>query len=780
MDLDKLRQAIDDGRERCYGTDEQSIIGQRRAEMLQAYYGLNTNPAPMGRSQVVDRSVYETISTLLPSLVRIFASSSEDICKFLPVGPDDEPAADQTTAIVNYVVTQQNEWEQICADWILDACLLSNGYALAYWDDSENITRESYESQSDDQLAALVADPDVKIIQHSQEVDDEATEDAMRMWQQQAQMAAAQGMAPPPQPGPVMEHDVVIERTENDGKVCIRVLPPEHCYVSTDTPNWLLDECPYFEFRRETTIGELRAMGLTVDDDVNDDETASGNLSQEDVARDRFGELQYQTGEGEGPMRRVWARMIWLRADIEDDGIARLYYVIAVGREILFVEPCSRIPVSSMTPQPLPHRHIGMSIAETVKDIQDIKTSVTRGGLDNLYIANSGRYVISSRVSLEDFLNDVPGGVVRMTDESLPDGHVMPLTHPVVFDQVVGSLEYFDQVRQNRSGASRYFSGTDANAINKTASGTIALQNMAAMRVEHIARTMAPAVERLFEIVHELIQKHGNKSLTIKLTGGKWVNVDPQAWRTKRDVKISVGVGAGNKDSMMAQLQQMVGAQMQIGLPLGLVTRDNVRASAVEIAKLAGFSNPERFWPDPQTIPPQPPQPSPEMVKAQASMQLEQFKAQQEQMRFQAEQQVEQHRLMLQAEVDKSREEWQARQKMMEAEQNAQLERMRAEYQAQAEAARLQFEHWKASLDASVKLEIANKSAQTSLETTQISTTSKNALDAVMQALRQFEMDASAPAEIVRGPDGKATAVRRGGKVRQIVRGPDGRAIGIQ
>jgi hypothetical protein len=39
---------------------------------------------------------------------------------------------------------------------------------------------------------------------------------------------------------------------------------------------------------------------------------------------------------------------------------------------------------------------------------------------------------------------------------------------------------------------------------------------------------------------------------------------------------------------------------------------------------------------------------------------------------------------------------------------------------------------------------------------------------------------AQAPAKIVRGQDGKATHVEKGGVARPIQRGPDGRAIGLQ
>jgi hypothetical protein len=149
----------------------------------------------------------------------------------------------------------------------------------------------------------------------------------VQQWQQQAmqvQAAAAQGqempMPPPPeQPPEAFLHDVVIERKENDGKVCISVLAPEHCYVSTDTPDWTLRDCPYFEFRQEKTIADIRAMGLDVAEDVSDDEEDT----EEDDARNRYNEGTWGDEDGKGLMRRVWVRSIWVRADAGGSGCAR-------------------------------------------------------------------------------------------------------------------------------------------------------------------------------------------------------------------------------------------------------------------------------------------------------------------------------------------------------------------------------------------------------------------------------------------------------------------------
>jgi hypothetical protein len=769
IDDDALLKAIQFQKDNAYGSNESSVLGQKRARAIEYYLGLNTNPAPEGRSQVVDRSVYETIQVMLPSLVKIFSGSSDEICKAVPIGPDDEEAADQTTAVLRYYVTEKNQWEQICSDWIHDALLMNNGYTMAYWDESKRKVRETYESQSDEQVAAILQDPDVTVIQHDQEVDDEATAEAMlayqnqmQQYQQMAQQAMMQGQQPPPpppQPQPVLEHDLVIEREENDGKVCIKTLAPEHCIVSADTPDWTLNDCPYFEFKQQKTIDDLRKMGLEVEEDVSDDENID---AIEDLSRDRFGENTFHGNfsNPDGITRQVWTRMIWIRADAEGDGVARLYYVIAVGKTILYKEPCSTIPVSSMTSEPLPHRHIGMSVAESVMDIQDIKQAVKRGALDNLYLANNGRHIISSKVNVEDFLDARPGGVIRMLDESLPgEGHVIPLVHPFSFDTIIGSLEYFDQDRQNRTGASRYFSGTDAGAINKTASGTIALQNMASMRIEHKARMMAPAVENLFRIVWEIISKHANKGLTLKLKG-KWALVDPQAWRTRRDIRISVGVGAGNKETMMQQLAQIFGAQMQL-MPIGVAGPEQIHATVLEMAKLSGFANPDKFWVDPRQHPPPPAPPNPDLMKIQADQQKTQATIQADGQKTQAQ---------MAHEAELKRQELLAQAIENEKNRQADLEKARM-----SEATKLAI----AEMNRSTQMETT--AATQSFEAQKLGATFQREDQKAQQEQAQVQEKDDGMAELLSNLQGAIKSLADGmNRPKQVIRGPDGKVVGVQ
>ena len=420
-----------------------------------------------------------------------------------------------------------------------------------------------------------------------------------------------------------------------------------------------------------------------------------------------------------------------------------------------------------------------MSIAETVFDLQDVGTAITRGGLDNLYLANNGRNVISRQVNLDDLMDSRPGGVIRMLDDSKPgDGHIVPLQHPFAFDQIIQSLEFFDQKRQNRTGATRTFSGNDPTAANDGWKKTVAVQTQAAMRVEHIARMMAPAVEALFSCVQEIISKHQNKAVTLKLKG-QWVTVDPQEWRTKRDIKISVGVGAGNKDSMQAQLQNIFAAQLQM-MPMGLAGPQELHATVTEMAKAAGFATPDKFWIDPTGKPPPPPQPTPEQQKGQTAIQIKQMELQADAQKFQATMQAEMQTIAAQSQAKMQELQASLQLQATNDERDAQREQMRAVMQSQLEQAKLEsdqrmavlqadMDKYKADLDAQVKLIIADKQAAPPFD-----------IGPVQTALQQIMDYAQAPAKIVRGQDGKATHVEKGGVARPIQRGPDGRAIGLQ
>lgn len=585
---DILLNAIEAAESQSYGLDNDELSSDR-AKAIDYYLGRPMGNEVEGRSHVVSRDVADTIEWVMPSLLRIFTSGDE-VVRFDPVGPEDEEQAQQESDYINHLLTQKNNWFTTCYTWMKDALLTKNAYCMAYWDEKRDTTTERYHGLTDDQFALLMQDQAVELVAHSE----------------------SQGVGPMGEP--VNVHEAHVKRTKYGGCVQLRVLPPERCLVSYDTPDASLREASFFEYWDQRSISDLREMGFEVPDDITED---AGNIdTSEDDARDRFGELQtlkQHDGAYDPAQRKVRARMCWIKHDYDGDGLSEYRQVVAVGRTILSNEDVSCIPVSCIVPVPMPHRHAGLSVYDQVKDLQDIKTAMLRQVVDNTYLQNNGRHAISDKVNLDDMLTSRPGGIVRV--QGSPMAEIMPLQHPFVAQQAISVIEYIDQVRQNRTGTNQYFTGVDQNALNKTASGIAQLTSSAAQRVELIARVIAEGVKDLFLIVHELTLKHSRQTEIVRLRG-KWAPVDPRQWTKRADMTLAVGLGTGNREQLASGLMNILMAQKE-ALPIGVATPRNIYNALSELTKGYGFATPEKFWTEPPEgpLPPPPPDPRIEIEK---------------------------------------------------------------------------------------------------------------------------------------------------------------------
>ena len=670
-----LLRAIEAAESESYGSGNNIMDGQlsdERAQAIDAYFGKNTNPAPDGNSQVVSRDLFDTIEWITPSLVRIFAGSDE-VVKFNPVGPEDEPAAKQESMYINHVVTQNNQWTQICHDWIKDALLTKNAYCMAYYEETKHAEYEMYGEQSDDSFALLMQDKDdYEVIEHSQEVDEDQQKLNEQQYQQQLQQyqqmmmqaqQTGQPLPPPPQMPPTpMLHSVKLRRTEKEGKVCLRVLPPERCMVHHLTPDYTLKNCDFFEYWEEVTISSLRQMGFDIPDDIDADSMGTQSETTEELARDLYQENRSQNEGWEPSMRKVRARSCWIRHDYDDDGIAELQYALVVGNEVLYREEATRIPVASIVATPVPHRHVGISIADVMMEIQDTKQAMLRQGIDNLFHANNPRmFVADGKINIDDALVSRPGGIIRgLSGQDAAFGRdIAPVLIPNIFPQAVQGMEYMDRISERRTGVNGVFSGNVSPEVLTQTTG-MAMSQMgtaAAQKVEQIARMIAPSVEYLFGCVHELILKHGHKEEVVKLENN-WVVVDPRQWKTRKDLSIAVGLGSGNKDAVLGHLNQMFQMQMAL-LPMGVTDPKLIYNTVAEISKMAGFGSPDLFWkiPGPQPPPPENPEITREKMRIGYESQKSQQLLQAEQQKFQAESSIEMQKLRLEADQkDKDRE----------------------------------------------------------------------------------------------------------------------------
>lgn len=622
----------------AYGIND-SALSDDRALAIDYYLGENFGNEVEGRSQVISMDVQDTIESALPQLLKVFVSGDK-VVEFSPKGPEDQEAAEQESDYINHVVMEKNEGYKVFYVWFKDALMSKNGYVKVYYEEVKEVDEEEYTGLTDGQLSMLVQGDNVEVLNHTAYPDPSFPAEL----NQQAMMMQEMGMPAPQMP---MLHDVKIKVTETKDKICIENVAPENMMISVDTSSPSLFDSRFVQ-HREIMSRDAAAAAFGISKSKMDGIFAETNEAYqlEAIARDIYDEEYDRVVEGSN----ILVRDTYLRVDNE------LMRYVVIGNTIVLKEKADIIPFACITPMIMPHRHIGRSYSDLTMDIQLIKSTLLRGQLDNMYLANNGRYAISSRVNLDDMLTSRPGGIVRVEGE--PGSAIMPLSHPPLPASSFGMVEYMDSMKEKRTGVTAYNQGLDSNSLNKTATGITQVMNASQQRLELVARTFAETgVKDLFKLVHRLVRTQYTKPDIIRLRN-KWVDVDPREWKNRNDLTISVGLGAGNKDQQLTHLMAIINMQKE-ALPAGITSPDKIYNALAKLTQNAGFKNPEEFWTNPVENPQgqQQDKPSETEMAIQGQLAIEQQKAQaqlqQEQVRSQNDILIEREKIAAQAELER-------------------------------------------------------------------------------------------------------------------------------
>ena len=575
-------------------------ISKQRETAMEYYYGLPFGNEVEGRSQFVDSTVADTIEWIKPSLMRVFASGDEMV-KFSPHGPEDVQMAEQATDYVNYVFTKDNPGWEILYSWFTDALLSKNGIVKVWWDEYSEEQREEYSGLDDMGIQALLMDEGVEVMEHT------AYEDSSGYG------GEAGGV-------PQMLHDVVIKRTNYDGRIKIENVPPSEFLISREAKH--INDARFVCHRVKKTLSELREM--YPDENLGPEDLSSGEYDDvfpgERESRFNFDNssgFMFGESEHEEALRSYWLHESFLKTDFNSDGIAELRKVCTVGDKVLQNDEIDSIPFVSITPVKIPHKFFGLSVADLVMDLQLMKSTLTRNLMDNMYNQNFGRYaVIEGQANLDDLLTQRPGGVVRVKAPGAVTRLDTPTLEPYSFEM----LKYIDGVRESRAGVTKYSQGMNENALTShtTATAVNAVMTAAQSRVELIARNFAETgVKDLMRTIYELLLKNQDRQRMVMLRN-QWIPVRPDAWKDKYDCTVSVALGNGSKDQQMAHLSQMLqfaGQSMSGGLRI--VTEQNMYNLGAALVKAMGFQNVNDFLTDPSQNPPKGPSPQEQMAQTE-------------------------------------------------------------------------------------------------------------------------------------------------------------------
>lgn len=630
-----------------------------------------------GRSSVVSSDVQDTVEWIMPSLMRIFTAGDTAV-EFNPTGEEDEESAKQATDYANYVWDRDNPGFLNFHTWFKEALIAKVGTVKVYWEVKDKWKRERYDGLDDDSFALVVSSSDVEIVEHTE---------------RQEMMPPMDPMA---QPAMATLHDVVVRYKQSAGKICVDPVPGDEVLFSKDAKN--PQTCRFFAHRTKKTLSDLieqypdkRAVIENLSSDGPNTSTVEA-VSRSTVNEESNSPYTAAINEA---MREVWVTEGYVRVDYDGDGIAEMRKVTVAGAatEVMDNEEWEGPrPFACISPILMPHRLVGLSIPDLIKDIQLIKTAILRQFLDALYIANNPRMEVVDDLIHDpaEVLSSKPGGVVRVKGNGAVAA-IRPIQVAPVADQALLGLNYVDQLRENRTGVSQRTQGLGSETLHDTKGGQELLFDAAKMRVELIARIFAETgVKDAFKLILWLASQYQDKPRTIRLRN-KWVPMDPREWSDEYDMTANVGLGHNDQTQKMMAIGAIAAAQEKIvalqgGAQGPLVTMENLHNTSLKLVEAAGEHTPELFFSDPKTTPAPPPKPNPEMMRVQAELQMKQQEAQ---MKSQLAQQ--------------------------EAERKAQLEMAQLERQSQVEAAQAQADMAVQQQRASLEMQLAQQKAAVEL-----------------------------------------------------------------
>lgn len=630
-------------------------LQEERVTAMRAYTRQPYGNEEEGRSAVVASDVFDAVEGMLPDLIEVFTSSEKAVV-FEPVGPEDEESAEQVTNACNYVFYKQNNGFLILYTALKDALLLKTGSVKWFWDKKRVPTFNRYRGVDEMQIALFLdQNPEAEIVEQ------EEVELSSEEQQQYHQYAAAQyEMTGQPVPGMPRRFNVKVKTIQEKGYCCVVAIPPEELQVSRRHDSPLLQDCPYVCHVTRRSVSELREMGY----DVDVSEVRAAVYENVTDYRENNGG-RFDDWEDEDPadetMVRGYLRDEYVLVDYDGDGIAERRNIVRLGDRVLSNRECSHVPIAAWTPYIMTHAFNGLSVADLVEDFQRIHTTIMRQQLDNLNLANNQETIVSTdtqgnpQADIDSLLNRRPGGIIL---EKQP-GAVRPYSERWQGIEAMPMLEQLQMEKENRTGWTRYSQGLDGDSLNKTATGAQMIMNASQKRMKLMARIAAEClVAPMFQGIFKCLTDNGMEKLSYRLNG-KFVEYDPQEWRDQYDMTINVGIGTGDVQQQNMFLQQIAQTQAMVAqspFAKQLMSPDKFYNVQARLAENAGFKNPQEFWVDPATVPPDntPPPPDPKVVLEQEKLKNEQMKTQAEM--AQKAEQAEKDRQFQAAEAEKDRQ----------------------------------------------------------------------------------------------------------------------------
>lgn len=505
----------------------ESLIGEQREKAHRYYYGEPLGNEIKGRSQHVSRDVFDAIESTKALMLDTFTADRR-VVEFMPQTNEDVEKARQATAWVNYLFYRQNDGYRILHDTVHDGLVAKLGLVARWWDNRVTYVEEKFAGLSEPEFFGLASQPDVEITEIKQETLQEAVIDPMN------------GMLVAPE---VTTISGTLKRRVDKSQVRVEQRQPEKLRISPRATS--LESADFVSYEHEKEIGELLEDGYDPDkvellDEELDhyEDSVSGRDSVDEVSEDRM--------KDDHPNRAfVTVYESYIRIYDPDVETRCTLKVIHSRRVLLDVEKVESHPFRGWCPFPIPHKAIGLSLADVLLDIQKSQSSLKRSVIDNAFMTNTTRWLANLSLvrNPRDLIDNKVGAVIDVNAMD-PAMVVQPLNVPQISPNVFTTMELMEQEKEQRSGSSRMSKGLDSDVVSKQNSSDLITRYMNASnrRTMVMARNFAECfLKPLMYDLYRLSIENDTQPKMVQLEG-QFVQIDPRELKDRTEMEVAVAL----------------------------------------------------------------------------------------------------------------------------------------------------------------------------------------------------------------------------------------------
>lgn len=555
-------------------------------EKADRYYNGEVDlPAEQGRSQAVSTQVRDTIRSMLPSIMRVLLSNRKRLVDYTPTSVRFGPIVDQQRVYIHSLFWA-NDGYMVLFNAINETLLHKFGPVKVYW--------ESSPTPEYAKITGLTLD-EVQFIEEAEGIEVLSVEKSFPIGRESAADKIAIENAD------MLElYDVEVERKAGNGRIVIEAVQYGEFFISRNATTHR--NAFVHGHRRSVTVAEAMDMGLEHDDwfSLDDEDPQQARVSGQSEAQRGY-RKEEEDGRGDVMSHKFLLTECYCQLDLEDTGYNQLYCLKLGGTnyELLAYEREGDSAFEIARHDPVPFSVIGRSIADIMCEQQDVVTSLLRGILDNVHMANNPRLGGNpQQVNFDDLMSWDIGHPIRFKGTGTA---VQSIAVPSQLQGTLPMLQYLETDSQNKVGVTKAAQGLDPDAMQSTdkeaVRNTIQLsQGQVELAVRNIIETL---VIPLFKKLLKLSIQHLDRVQIIKMRGSL-VAVDQMLFDADWQAEPAVGLGAADEQKRMAGLNATLQAQMtaydKFGANNPFVSLHHIYNTLEDITEMYGLHDVSRYF----------------------------------------------------------------------------------------------------------------------------------------------------------------------------------------